>query len=104
MLRSLSGLEAGNLPRRRAVIQIPETFVLNVEDVVEARQRGDNVAVLLIEMLKSSIFVEDIHALPLAEDHADGAVLEHQPRLTSEENAHLLVQPQLNKVLRQPLI
>jgi len=77
MLLSLSGLEAGNLPRRRAVIQIPETFVLNVEDVVEARQRSDNVTVLLIEMLEGRIFVEEIHALPLAEDHPNGTVLEH---------------------------
>ncbi len=88
----LGGLEAGDLPRRRAVVQIPETFVLNVENVVEARQRGDNVAVLLIEMLERSIFVEHIHALPLRKDHPDGAVLEHQPCLSSEEYAHLLVQ------------
>jgi len=71
---------------------------------MEARQGGDDVAVLLVEMLEGGIFMEDIHALPLAEDHADRAVLKHQPRFSSEENTHLLVQPQLNKVLRQPLI
>lgn len=86
------------------VVQIPETFVLNVEDVVETRQRGDDIAVLLVEMLERRILVEHIHALPLRKDHADRTVLEHQSRFTCEENAHLLVQPQLNKVLRQPLI
>ncbi|MBE2184465.1 MAG: hypothetical protein IAE89_13635 [Anaerolineae bacterium] len=100
----LGGLEAGNLPRRRAVVQIPEALVLNIEDVVEARQRGDDVAVLLVEMLERGILMEDIHALPLREDDADGAVLEYQPCLPSEENTHLLVQPQLNKVVRQALI
>jgi len=53
---------------------------------------GDDVAVLLIEMLEGGIFVEDIHALPLREDHADRTVLEHQPRLSSEKNTHLLVE------------
>jgi hypothetical protein len=100
----LGGLEAGNLSRRRAVVQIPETFVLNIENVVEARQRGDDVAVLLIEVLESGIFVEDIHALPLTEDHADRTVLKHQPGFPLQKDRHLLVQPQLNKVLRQPLI
>ena len=71
---------------------------------MEARQGGDNVAVLLIEMLEGRIFVEDIHALSLRKDHADRAVLEYQPRLSSEKDAHLLVQTQLNKVVRQPLI
>ena len=71
---------------------------------MEARQGSDDVAVLLVEMLEGRVFVEYVHALALRKDHTDWAVLEHQPRLASEENAHLLVQPQLNKVLRQPLI
>src|SRR5690606_36960630 len=100
----LGGLEARDLPRRRAVVQIPKTLVLNVEDVVKTRQRGDDVAVLLVEMLESGIFMEDVHALPLREDHPDRAVLEHQPRLALQKDRHLLVQTQLNKMLRQPLI
>ncbi|MEZ4672235.1 MAG: hypothetical protein R3E39_30380 [Anaerolineae bacterium] len=104
MRLSLSGLEAGDLPRRRTVVQVPETFVLNIEDIVKARQGGDNVAVLLIEMLESGILMEDIHALPLRKDHPDRAVLEHQPRFPLQKDRHLLVQPQLNRVLRQPLI
>jgi type II secretory pathway predicted ATPase ExeA len=71
---------------------------------VEARQRGDDVAVLLVQVLESRVLVEDVHALPLRKDHTDRAVLEYQPRFTSQEDAHLLVQPQLNKMLRQPLI
>jgi hypothetical protein len=71
---------------------------------VEAGQRGDDVAVLLVEMSEGGILVEDVHPLALRENHADRAVLEHQPRLTRQENGHLLVQHQLNKVLRQPLI
>ena len=71
---------------------------------MEARQRGDDVAVLLVEMLEGGIFMENIHALPLRKDHADRTVLEHQPRFTGEENAHLLVQTQLDEVLRQLLI
>ena len=100
----LSGLEAGDLPRRRAVVQIPETFVLNIQHVVETWQRGDDVAVLLVQVLESRVLVEDVHALPLTEHHPDRAVLKHQTGFSSEENTHLLVQPQLNKVLRQPLI
>lgn len=71
---------------------------------MKARQRGDDVAVLLVEMLEGGILVEHVHPLPLAENHPDRAVLEHQPRLPIEKDAHLLVQPQLNKVLRQALI
>lgn len=71
---------------------------------MEARQRSDDVTVLLVEMLEGRILVKDIHPLPLRKDDANGAVLEHQPRFTRKEDAHLLVQPQLNKVLRQALI
>ncbi|MDX2139948.1 MAG: hypothetical protein SF123_17815 [Chloroflexota bacterium] len=71
---------------------------------MKAGQCRDDVAVLLVEMLEGGIFVEDVHPLPLREDHPDRAVLEHQPRFTSQENTHLLVQTQLNKILRQPLI
>jgi hypothetical protein len=48
--------------------------------------------------------MEHIHALPLAEDHPDRAVLKHQPRFPLQKDRHLLVQPQLIKVLRQALI
>lgn len=71
---------------------------------MKAGQRGDNVAVLLVEMLEGGILVEDIHPLTLRKDHADWAVLEHQPRLAREKDTHLLVQTQLNEMLRQPLI
>jgi hypothetical protein len=59
---------------------------------VETRQRGDDVTVLLVEMLEGGIFVEDIHALPLREDHPDRAVLEHQPRFPLQKDRHLLMQ------------
>mgnify|MGYP007080362437 CR=1 FL=1 len=87
----LGGLEAGDFSRRWAVVQIPESFILNVEDVVEARQRSDDVAVLLVEVLESGIFMENIHALPLAEYHPNRTVLEYQARLSSEKNTHLLM-------------
>ncbi len=59
---------------------------------METGQCRDDVAMLLVEVLKGSILMEDIHALPLREDDADGAVLEYQPCLPSEENTHLLVE------------
>lgn len=71
---------------------------------MEARQRGDDVAVLLVEVLEGCVLVEDIHPLPLAEDYPDRAVLEHQPGFPLQKDGHLLVQTQLNKTLRQPLI
>jgi len=53
---------------------------------MKAGQGRNDVAVLLIEMLESRIFTEDIHALALAENDADGAVLKHQPCLSLQEN------------------
>jgi hypothetical protein len=58
---------------------------------VEARQRGDDVTVLLVEVLEGGIFVENVHALPLREDHPDGAVLEYQPRFPLQKDRHLLI-------------
>jgi hypothetical protein len=37
-------------------------------------------------VLEGGILAEDIHALSLAEDHPDRAVLEHQPCLALKEN------------------
>ena len=54
---------------------------------------------LAVEVLKRGVLLENIHALSLAEDHADGAVFKHQPRFSFKEYAHLLVQHQLNQVL-----
>ena len=71
---------------------------------MKARQGGDDVAVLLVQMLERRILVENIHALPLRKNHPDGAVLKYQPRFTLQKDGHLLVQTQLNKMLRQPLI
>ena len=92
---SISGrLESGKFAGSRDVVDIPQPLVLYIEDVVKARQRGNDVAVLLIEMLKSSIVAEDIHALPLREDHADRTVLEDQSRFAFEKNRHLLIDHQ----------
>ena len=71
---------------------------------METRQGSDDVAVLLVQMLERGIFVEDIHPLPLRKNHPDGAVLEYQPCFTLQEDGHLLVQTQLDKIMRQPLI
>lgn len=71
---------------------------------MKTRQIGDDLAMLGVEVLEGGVLVENVQALPLVEDHADWAVLEHQPRFLFEEHAHLLVQPQLNKVVRQALI
>jgi len=43
-------------------------------------------------MLESGIFVEDIHTLPLREDHSNGTVLEDQSGFALQHNAHLLVE------------
>ena len=59
---------------------------------MEAGQRGDDVAVLLIEVLEGCVFMEDVHALTLRKDHADRAVLKHQPRLAIQKDRHLLVE------------
>ncbi len=59
---------------------------------MEAGQRGDDVAVLLVEMLEGGVFMEDVHALPLREDHPDRAVLEDQASFFLQEHTHLLVE------------
>ena len=58
---------------------------------MEARQSGDDVAVLLVEMLEGGVLAEDVHPLPLAEHDPDRAVLKDQPCLAGEEYGHLLV-------------
>src|SRR5690606_27442544 len=73
------GREPRQLARGRYRPSIPETFALDVQHEVEARQGGDDVAVLLVQVLESGILTEGIHALPLAEDHPDRAVLEDHP-------------------------
>lgn len=52
---------------------------------------GDDVAVLLIEVGESSVIAEHVHALALAEDHANWAVFEDEARFALQKNAHLLI-------------
>ena len=73
-------------------MQIPQPFFLDVEHEVEAGQRRDDVAVLLVEVGESGIVMKDIHALALREDHPDRTVLEDQPRLAIQKDRHLLVE------------
>ena len=53
---------------------------------MKARQRGDDVEMMLVQVLEGGILPEDVHALSLRENDADGAVLEDQPRFAIEEN------------------
>lgn len=62
---SSGGVKTREFALCRFAEQIPESFVLNVENVVEARQGSDNVAVLLVEMCEGSIISEYIHSLAL---------------------------------------
>ncbi len=71
---------------------------------MKARQGGNDVPMLRVEVLESGIIPKDVHPLPLREYDPDRAILKHQPRLAFEEHTHLLVQTQLDKILRQPLI
>ena len=100
----LGGPKAGDFGEGGAIDEPENPLVLDVQDKLETRQAGDDVQVMLVQVLEGRILAEDIHALPLREDDADRAVLEDQPRLPIQKDTHLLVQPQLNKMLRQPLI
>lgn len=66
---------------------------------MKARQGGNDVTMLLVEVLESSIFVEDIHALSLAEYHANWAIFKYQSCFALKEDAHLLVQRKLDNLL-----
>ena len=68
-----------------------------------APQVANDLAVLVVEVSKRRI-IEGRHSLSLIENDANRAVLKQQPRLALQKDAHILVQPQLNKVLRQLLI
>jgi len=85
-------MEAPQLALTGAVMEKPDALLLHIEQEVEARQIGDDLAVLVVEVLEGGILFEDVQPLALVEDHADGTVLEHQPRLAIEQDAHLLVQ------------
>ncbi len=54
---------------------------------------------LLVEVLKGGVLMKDIHALALAEDHPNRAILEDQPRFAFQKDAHLLVQSQITQEL-----
>ncbi len=71
---------------------------------MEAGQGSEDVPVLLVEVLEGSVLLEDVHPLPLGENHPDRAVLKDQPRFPFKEDGHLLVKSQLDKVKRQPSI
>ena len=59
---------------------------------MEARQRGDDVAVLLVQMLEGGILAEDIHALPLAEKTTRIGQFSNTSRaFPCQEDAHLLI-------------
>ena len=62
---SLRRLKSGDFARCRAVVEVEQTLVLNVEEQVKTRERSDNVAVLLIEVGERWIFAKDMHALSL---------------------------------------
>src|SRR5690606_23042722 len=87
----LRGLETRQFARRRLSKQIPQPFVLNVQHEMEARQLRDDVAVLLVEMREGGIVAEDVHPLPLRENHTDRAVLEDQAGFSLQKDAHLLI-------------
>jgi len=90
-------MEAPQLALTGAVMEKPDALLLYIEQEVKVRQIGDDLAVLVVEVLEGSVVLEDVQPLVLVEDHADGAVLEDQPRLTIEQDAHLLIHYQLNK-------
>jgi hypothetical protein len=73
---------------------MPQPLVLDVQDEMEARRLGDDVAVLLVEMGEYGIVAEDIHPLPLTEDHANRAVLENEAGFPLKEDRHLLIDHQ----------
>ena len=64
---------------------------------MEAWKLRDDVAVLLIEVGEGGIVAKDVHALPLAENHADGAVLEDEAGFPLKEDRHLLMKQQINQ-------
>jgi hypothetical protein len=90
-LNNSGGAEPFQLARTGQSVQSPETLVLDVQHEVEAGQGGDNLAVLLVQVLESGIIVEDVHPLPLVEDDPDRAVLEDQARFPLGKDAHLLI-------------
>jgi hypothetical protein len=47
---------------------------------------------LLVEVGEGGIVTEDVHPLPLAENHADRAVLEDQAGFPLKEDTHLLME------------
>ncbi|MCA0455410.1 MAG: hypothetical protein LCI00_15640 [Chloroflexi bacterium] len=53
---------------------------------------SNDVPMLLVEMLESSILMENIHALPLRKNYSDRAVFEDQTGFPIQHDAHLLVE------------
>lgn len=99
-LTLISGCRApGHLPGGGHRAGVPESLILHIQHKVKAWQRGNDVPVLLVQVLESGIFMKDVHALALAEDDPDWAVLEYQPCLAFREDTHLFVQHQLNNLL-----
>ena len=92
----LSGAETRQFAWRRFAEQVPQPFVLDVQDEMETGQLRDDVAVLLIEMGERGIVTEDVYALPLRENHANRAVLENQAGFAIEKNGHLLIEQSLD--------
>jgi hypothetical protein len=79
-------------------MESPEALILNVQHEVEAGQSSDDVPVLFVEMLKGRIILENVHTLPLIEDHPDRAVLEDQTRFSLCKNTHLLMDQPLARI------
>jgi len=87
----LGGAETCQFAGRRLAEQVPQALVLDVEDEMETRQRGDDVAMLRVEVGEGGIVAENVHALSLVENHPNRAVLEDQACFAFKEHAHLLM-------------
>src|SRR5690554_3685947 len=83
----LGGSKAGDFREGGAIDEPENPLVLDVQHVLETRQAGDDVQVMLVEVLERGILAKDVHALPLREDDADRAVLEDQSRLAIQKDA-----------------
>ena len=103
-MNTLRGPEATKFRIAHAIKKIENAGLLDVQQEEAALQPGDDLQVLARQVREGRIVAEDLHPAALVEDHPDRAVLEDQPGFPLSEDGHLLVQPQLNKVLRQPLI
>jgi hypothetical protein len=58
---------------------------------------------MLIMQMSESRVIEGGHPVTLIENHPNRGVFKEQTGLARQKHAHILVQPQLNKVVRQPL-